>query len=257
MDPLFFNEWLDYLRAELGHEFFTVGEFWAPYDLPLMLEYINVTGGRMSLFDAPLQANFHKASKDGKEFNLCSIFDNTLVKVNPEMAVTLVENHDTQPLQSLEQPVEPWFRPIAYAFILLREAGYPCLFYTDLYGAKYKDKGGDGQDYKVTLEKLDGIEILLQARKNLAYGQQRDYFDHPNCVGWTRSGDEEHTDSGCAVIISNSEAGTKNMEIGQAFAGKIMIDMLKRVDQEITINADGWAEFKVNAGSVSVWVLKK
>jgi hypothetical protein len=40
-------------------------------------------------------------------------------------AVTLVDNHDTQPLQALEAPVEDWFKPIAYAFILLRKDGYP------------------------------------------------------------------------------------------------------------------------------------
>jgi alpha-amylase len=257
MDPLFFNEWLDYLRAELGHEFFTVGEYWAPYDLQAMLNYIDITGGRMSLFDAPLQANFHKASNEGNQYNLCAIFDNTLVKTNPTFAVTLVENHDTQPLQSLEQPVQSWFRPLAYALILLREAGYPCLFYTDIYGSTYKDKGGDGNDYKVTLEKMPELEPLLYVRKNLAYGQQRDYFDYPSCVGWTREGDDEHENSGCAVIISNGDEGTKNMEMGKKFAGKIMIDHLGKVKEEITINEEGWAEFKVQGRSVSIWVLKK
>ena len=38
----------------------------------------------------------------------------------PELAVTLVDNHDTQPLQALEAPVEAWFKPMAYALILLR-----------------------------------------------------------------------------------------------------------------------------------------
>jgi len=257
MSPLFFNEWLDYLRAELGHEFFTVGEYWAPYDLQSMLDYIDATGSRISLFDAPLHANFHKASNEGKEYNLCGIFDNTLVKVNPTLAVTIVENHDTQPLQSLEQPVQAWFRPLAYALIMLREAGYPCLFYSDVYGTTYKDKGGDGQEHMVTLEKLDELEPLLYVRKYLAYGQQRDYFDYPSCVGWTREGDDEHADSGCAVILSNGDAGTKNMEIGKKFAGKIMVDHLNKIKEEIVINEDGWAEFKVNGGSVSVWVFKK
>ncbi|MFP1495627.1 hypothetical protein ACLB1Q_02310 [Escherichia coli] len=37
--------------------------------------------------------------------------------------MTLVANHDTQPLQALRAPVEPWFKPLAYALILLRENG--------------------------------------------------------------------------------------------------------------------------------------
>lgn len=39
------------------------------------------------------------------------IFDGTLVKDQPALAVTLVENHDSQPLQSLESVVESWFKP--------------------------------------------------------------------------------------------------------------------------------------------------
>jgi alpha-amylase len=257
MDPNFFNEWLDYLRGELGHEFFTVGEYWAPSNLPSMLEYIEATGGRMSLFDAPLQGNFYKASNEGNAYNLCTIFDNTLVRANASLAVTLVENHDTQPLQSLQQPVQAWFRPIAYSLILLRESGYPCVFYTDVYGSKYQDKGEDGQEHEVILKKVDELETLLWVRKYLAYGGQRDYFDHPNCIGWTRTGDDDHAGSGCAVIISNGDAGYKNMEMGTKFAGQVFVDYLNKVREEITIDHNGWAEFKVAAGSVSVWAIKK
>ncbi|RFZ90078.1 DUF1939 domain-containing protein [Mucilaginibacter conchicola] len=141
--------------------------------------------------------------------------------------------------------------------ILLRADGYPCVFYTDLYGAKYKDKGGDGEDHKVTLENVDEMEALLYARKHLAYGEQHDYFDHPNCIGWTRIGNEEHQNSGCAVLIFNGDAGTKNMELGSNFAGKVFIDLLNKINEEIRINEDGWAQFKVQAGSVSVWGLKE
>lgn len=127
--PEFYNYWLDALRSELGVELFTVGEYWAPYDLQALLDYIEATDGRMSLFDACLQANFSKASKEGQGYDLSKIFDGSLVQVRPELAVTLVENHDTQPLQSLEQNVDPWFRTHAYALILLRESGYPCVFF--------------------------------------------------------------------------------------------------------------------------------
>ena len=256
IDPTFFIEWLDYLRAELGEEFFTAGEYWDPYDLNSLLAYINATGGRMSLFDAPLQGNFHKASNEGNQFNLCTIFDNTLVAVNPALAIMLVENHDTQPLQSLEQPVRKWFRPLAYALILLRESGYPCVFYTDLYGSTYTDKGADGAEYKVKLDKTKELENLLHVRKHLAYGKQRDYFDHVNCIGWTRNGDEEHKNSGCAVLISNGGHENKRMEVGQNFAHKLFIDYLHKVNDEITIGDNGWGDFKVSARSVSVWILK-
>ncbi|MCF0055984.1 alpha-amylase [Dyadobacter sp. CY356] len=256
MDPDFYNEWLDHLRGKYQKEFYTVGEYWAPYDLSSMLAYIEATNRRMSLFDAPLQANFYKASKENGDFDLRTIFDNSLVQACPELAVTLVENHDTQPLQSLEQTVEAWFRPLAYALILFRKDGYPCIFYTDLYGTKYVDTGNDGEEHEITLERMDHVEAFLFVRKHLAYGQQNDYFDDPNCIGWTREGDEEHENSGCAIVISNGEEGVKTMHMGEQHAGKTFVDYLGNVTDEIVIGEDGSATFKVNSRSVSVWGLK-
>jgi alpha-amylase len=127
-----------------------------------------------------------------------------------------------------------------------------------MYGSKYTDKGGDGEDHEIELPVVTELETMLYVRKNMAYGTQRDYFDHPNCVGWTREGDTDHEDSGCAVVISNSEDGFKEMEIGAGHAGKVFVDYLNKHDgEEVVITADGWAEFKVKAGSVSVWGIKK
>lgn len=256
MPHWFYNEWLDYMRGEFQQEFFTVGEYWAPHDLQSMLDYISATEGRIALFDAPLQANFHQASKEGSSYDLRNLLTGSLVSVQPDLAVTLVENHDTQPLQSLENPVEPWFRPLAYALILFRAEGYPCVFYTDLYGAEYTDADKDGNDHKVTLEKFNDLEKMLHIRKHLAYGTQRDYFDDPNCIGWIREGDQEHENSACAVLLSNGEEGQKAMEIGHGFAGKTFIEALGSREEEVTIDENGWGVFGVNAGSAAIWILK-
>jgi alpha-amylase len=255
MPASFYNEWLDYMRSETGEELFAVGEYWAPYDLQSLLAYIDITEGRMSLFDACLQGNFSRASKQGENFDLCTIFDGSLVQVKPELAVTLVENHDTQPLQSLEQTVEPWFRAHAYALILLRSAGYPCVFYSDVYGSHYTDTGTDGKDHEVTMAPLPQLASLLKLRKHKAYGEERDYFDHPSCIGWTRAGDEEHPDAGLAVVISNGDKGFKSMEIGKRFAGKALKECLGHCEGEVVINEEGWGEFYCEAGSVSVWAI--
>lgn len=253
MPPSFYNEWLDHMRAVTGKELFTVGEYWSPGDLNSMLAYIEATGNRMSLFDATLQGNFSTASKQGDEYDMSTIFQGTLVSVRPELAVTLVENHDTQPLQSLEQTVDEWFRPIAYAMILLRSTGYPCIFYPDLYGSKYSDKGDDGNEHEICLEPVKEIQTMLGLRKHQVYGIQRDYFDHPNCVGWTVDGEFEHPNSGIAVLISNGDDGFKSMEVGKQFAGRVFRDRLKTFDQEVHIDEYGWGEFKVAARSVSAW----
>ena len=250
----FYNEWLDHMRQVTKKEFFAVGEYWAPGNLPLLLKYIEATEGRMSLFDASLHHNLEAASKQGRDFDLTTIFNDTLVGVKPELSVTVVGNHDTQPLQALEAPVDPWFKPLAYALILLREKGYPCAFYPDLYGARYKDKGSDGNEYEIYMPGVENIEKLVQARKDIAYGAQRDYLDHANCIGWTREGDDEHKGSGCAVLLSNGDEGFKQMEVGKRHAGKTFIDYLGKHPARVIIDADGKGEFHVGASSASVWV---
>lgn len=154
-------------------------------------------------------------------------------------------------MQALESFIDFWFRPLAYALILLREQGIPCVFFTDVYGANYEDDGKT-----VELVALPELPELLKTRQYLAYGEQHDYLDHNNCIGWTRSGDEEHPNSGIAVLMSNGEEGFKAMEIGKSFSGKTFIDVLAKRKEEVLIDENGFGEFFCNAGSVSVWVLK-
>ncbi len=252
--PQFFNEWLDFIRSEINKDLFAVGEYWAPGNLPLLLKYIDATDGRMSLFDASLHHNFFDASNKGKDYDLRTILDNSLLSVKPDLAVTVVDNHDTQPLQSLEAPIEHWFKSLAYALILLRAEGYPCIFYPDLFGAHYVDKGADNEEHEIFLEQVHELKILLQVRKRFAYGQQRDYFDYPCCIGWTREGDEEHEESGCAVVMCNADEGSKKMDMGSRNAGKTFVDMLKKHPAKVNVDENGWGEFYCTPGSVSVWV---
>lgn len=248
----FYKEWLTFLRANTGKNIFAVGEYWAPGQLSLLQKYIETTEGCMSLFDSSLQNNLHNASKEGDSYDLRRIFDETLTDADPEHSVSLVDNHDTQPLQDLEAPVETWFKPLAYALILLREKGYPCVFYPDLYGAHYKDNDREGNEQEIFLDKVDGIEELLKARKENAYGVQRDYFEDANCLGWIREGDDEH--KGCAVVLSNKDAYEKPMEMGGKYIGQTFYDSLGRFEEKITIDEKGWGNFPVPAGNVSVWL---
>lgn len=251
ISPIFINEWIDGMKANCGRDFFIISENWNIESADELVNYIEETGGKTQLFDALLHHNFYLASQEGKDYCLNQIFEGTLVRVRPELAITFVDNHDSQPLQSLESFIELWFRPLAYALILLRIQGIPCVFYTDVYGAAYED-----QDQHVELHALPELPMLLQARKDLAYGEQKDYLDHENCIGWTRVGDEEHESSGIAVVMSNGEEGCKEMEIGKSFAGKAFIDLLGKRDEEVHIDENGVGRFLCNGGSVSVWALK-
>ncbi|MDF5726334.1 MAG: alpha-amylase [Rhizonema sp. PD37] len=247
----FFPTWLKHCRQKAGRDLFAVGEYWS-YEVQALHNFLDLTGGDVMLFDAPLHYNFSVASTQGNDYDMRQIFDNTLVKDQPTLAVTLVDNHDSQPLQALESVVEGWFKPLAYALILLRRDGYPCIFYADYYGANYKDSGTDGNEHEIWLDSHQWlIDKFLHARQTYAYGDQYDYFDHPNTIGWTRIGDEEHP-GGMAVVISNGEEGTKWMEVGQA--NSTYIDITEHISEPITTNDEGWADFSCSGGSVSVWV---
>lgn len=154
-------------------------------------------------------------------------------------------NHDSQPTQSLEVPIEGWFKPIAYALILLRGEGYPCVWYGDIYGIKGEQPfppSCGGALHKITL-----------ARKLYAYGKQADYFDYPTCLGWVKYGTWDRR-FGCAVVASNAGPGSKRMHVGEMHAGEVWTDVLGWNDREVTIGDDGFGEFVCSGTSVSIFV---
>ena len=247
----FFVDWIQHIERYAGRDVFVVGEFWT-YDINTLCNYASRTGGQMSLFDAPLHFNFHKASESGGHFDMGSILNGTLMREAPLLAVTLVENHDTQPLQALESPVADWFKPLAYSIILLRNEGYPCIFYPDYYGATYSDYGTDGNPCEIKIKSHRFIiDRLLLARKYFAYGEQYDYFDSQDVIGWSRLGTELHP-FGLAVLMSDGPGGEKTMQTGKAKTS--YIDLTEHCDGTITTDESGSANFRCQGGSVSVWV---
>lgn len=242
----FYRDFLYMVREQTGKELFTVGEYWSG-DVNRLGKYLEDIHSEASLFDVPLHYNLYHCSKSGGAYDLRTILDNTLMKTNPVKAVTFVDNHDTQPGQALESFVEDWFKPMAYAIILLRQEGYPCVFYGDYKGISH-DK---------IKSKKQMLDKLMKLRKDKAYGEQHDYFDHPNCIGWTREGDADHKDSGLAVVISDGEGGTKRMYVGAHFAGAHFSDVMGNAKYNIKIDEYGFGEFYVNRGAVAVWVRKE
>src|SRR4051812_4314631 len=125
----FYKDWFAHLRAKFPErELFGVGEYWSG-SVDELDKYLGATQGCMRLFDVPLHFKFMEAGQKGRDFDLSKIFDGTLTQRNALMSVTFVDNHDSQPGQALQSWVADWFKPLAYALILLRKDGYPCLFY--------------------------------------------------------------------------------------------------------------------------------
>lgn len=249
----FFSEWLTQMRRYTNRKLFAVGDYWAD-DVESLHEFICRTGGQLSLFDVPLHYNFQRASRASGYFDMRRILFGTLMREQPALAVTFVENHDSQPLQLMESVVEPWFKPLAYALILLRREGYPCVFYGDYYGGHYWGKGQDGRTHEVWLDSHRWlIDKFLYARKHHAHGDQYDYFNHPECIGWTRLGTAEFPGA-IAVIMSNGPAGSKWMEVGKP--NTTFIDLTEHMPNPVQTNEFGWGDFGCAGGSVSVWVEK-
>ncbi|CAH0053967.1 unnamed protein product [Clonostachys solani] len=272
-------------NIDAGTDWFIVGEYWRA-DSKVLSAYIEYMNHRMSLFDVPLLTNFYNISK-GILTDARRVFDGSLAAVKPKNAVTFVVNHDTQAGQSLEvfpilvsslfflrlllpctsSPdflslisytdfrktiIEPWFLPLAYSLILLRENfGIPCVFWADLYGT-----------LEPTLPQpppSNGIIIprLILARKLWAYGTETLYFeDSPTCAGLTRAGHPSRSaGAGLAVVMNTGWTSSgKHMCVGKVHAGETWSDVLGQTWGEVIIDTDGMGYFRACPRSVSVWV---
>ncbi|HCO68013.1 MAG TPA: alpha-amylase [Dysgonomonas sp.] len=240
----YIKEFLDAVREERGQEFYAVGEYWKK-DINDLNEYLAAVKYKTDLFDVPLHYNMYSASKKGRDYDMQKLMTDALVTHHPELSVTFVDNHDSQWGSSLESQVESWFKPLAYGLILLMKEGYPCVFYGDYY------RIGDNESPHSLI-----INMLLEARHTYAYGDQHDYFDHPNTVGFVRTGDKEHPGSGLAFLMSNGEDGSKVMNVGKERSGEVWYEFTGNIKDEVTIDDEGNGEFMVEGGNLAVWVKK-
>ena len=238
IDSDFFKGWINYLREKTQKELFTVGEYWSN-DLKELLAYLDKNEEALSLFDLPLHYHFFEISNGGGYFDMRDILKDTLTNTRSMNSVSFVENHDTQIGQALQTVVSDWFKPMAYAIILLRNEGYPCVFYGDYYGiSKYKTK-----PFK------DIIDKMIYLRQNKMTGIQRDHFDDPDIIGWTFEGEKD--DEGLAVILDDGPGGQKKMSLGKRNAFKKMVDI--NTGKVITLDEDGDGIFSVDGGSFGIY----
>ena len=240
----FIKHFLEAVRNNRGNDFYAVGEYWKN-DIDSLNEYLSHVQYKVDLFDVPLHYNMYTASQQGRDYDLQNLLKDTLVTNHPDLAVTFVDNHDSQRGSSLESQIKDWFKPIAYGLILLMKNGYPCIFYGDYYGVK-----GKKSPHRLILD------ILLDARQKYAHGEQQDYFDHPNTVGFVRLGDEEHPGSGLALLLSNGDNGDKIMTVGKNRKGALWHEITGDIKDEVTIDENGNGKFTVSGGKLSVWVKK-
>ena len=241
----FIKEFLIEVRKVYGEKFYSVGEYWKG-DLDTLKTYLENIGYETDLFDVGLHFNFHEASVEKENYDLTTILDNSIMLMDPIKAVTFVDNHDSQKGSALESEIESWFIPHAYAIILLSEKGYPCLFYGDYYGV------GDNKSPHGWV-----IDKLLYVRRNNAYGEQINYFDDPNIIAFYRKGRKNEINTGCVAILSNNEDGEKAIEIGKDRIGQVWEEVTGSGFEDVVIDEEGNAAFRVEGQKIAVWVPKK
>lgn len=208
----FMKEFVENARTKTGKELFTVGEFIG--GTAELNSYLGKVNQNMSLFDFPLRNNFAAASSSNGGYSMRNLASGTLTGTNSGKSVTFIENHDTQPDRSDSHGAQvlDWFKPLAYAYTLTRQEGYPSVFYGDYYGTRSSNTAGPGTGKIKSLKSK--LDPLLKARKDYAYGKQNDYLDSDDMIGWTREGLASKPNSGLATVMTDRLKRIENYVCG-------------------------------------------
>ncbi len=229
----FVNSWLDNVKGSSGR--FAVSEAWFA-NLTDMNNYASATGGRTSLFDVPLHYTFKAMSDGNGSWDMRGLEFAGFTEANGPLSVSFVDNHDTDTPGGLNSPVVN-LKMLAYAYILTREKGYPCIFYKDYY------------EYGLGAQ----IKTLNLVRKANAYGASYEYtsVDDADYYAYSRAGDSTHKG---LMLILNDGSGARTKGITSPFKNATLTDKTGNYGGTIITDANGYGNFPVQGRSWSVWV---
>ena len=255
----FLSAFLDHVRGDDGNHF-AVSEYGSG-DPDAIRSFLDLAGGRTQAFDFPLHYKFAAAGaamNGGGELDLTTLFEGTVVQTHPDLAVTFVDNHDSDPAQEVGGWVADAFKPHAYAAVLLRAGGLPCVFGGDVdflrAGVGLPGNEGDAApDAPPLTNHSVVIERLMDARRRFGFGAQEDLTVEPTHRGWIRRGTDDHP--GVMVVVLN--AGNEEVTVpadtdrpGEAFRELVRPDE----EPEVVAGEDGHAGFACPPRDVAVWV---
>ena len=230
----FVNSWLDNVKGSSGR--FAVSEAWFS-NLSDLNNYASATGGRTSLFDVPLHYTFQAMSQGNGSWDMRGLEFAGFTEANGPLSVSFVENHDTdQSGGGLYSPVIN-LKMLAYAYILTREKGYPCVFYKDYY------------NYGLGAQ----IKTMMAIRKANAYGSSYEYtsVDDADYYAYSRAGDGTHKG---LMLVLNDNSSAQTRSIASPFKSATLTDKTGNYSGTVTTDSNGNGNFPVQGKSWSAWV---
>lgn len=224
IETSFINDWLDQVKGPR----FAVSEA-AFYDVQELRDYAAKIGRRSSLFDFPLHKVFAETLNANGTGDLRSLRFAGFTEVDGTLSVPFVENHDTDSAFPVVHQ-----KLLAYAYMLLRDKGYPCVFYKDYY------------EYHLG----PAISQLIQIRRDHAHGPSWEHDEtDADVYVYSRAGNAEHT--GLLLILCDQDAAPK--QIRTPFRNARLRDLTGNQSGDVLTDAQGHGTFPVRGGSYSVW----
>ncbi|WP_051412160.1 starch-binding protein [Halonatronum saccharophilum] len=236
----FMQSWMEHVQEIDHRDLFLVGEDFTGLDgLRATLDGMDEDRSRgLTLFDFQLFFDFQGLGA----MNMADLASAGLVNQEgyKDRAVTFVSNHDTE-RDNYDIARVTNYKYQAYTYILTREYGVPTVFWKDYYQYGMQD----------------GLDKLLEARRDYAYGES---WEHPDAndsgvYTYTRLGLDYIEGTGLVMLISNSNA-QGDMQERTLYSGRPNVtyeDITGNVDGSVTTNGDGYGEFKVQGSEYNGW----
>ena len=194
-----------------------------------LINYLNSVGHpQLKVFDFPLYNTFKTLSGGGLDLRLLSNAGLVNSPGYSNAVVTFVDNHDTN--RDGGNPGIVNYKYQAYAYILMREYGIPCVWWKDYYVYDMKEK----------------LTKLIEARKYFAYGPGYEVDNNdPDLYSYVREG-LPNTSTGLVMLISAGPAGssgviTKRINSRKPFT--TFYDYTGHIKEQVKTDAAGYVRF--------------
>jgi len=204
---------------------FAVGEFFDG-DPGLLSQWIGATDRRAAAFDFPLRFTLARMCNEATGFDMGGSLDHAgLAGYDPAMAVTFVENHDTDTRPELQPVVSN--KMLAYAYVLTSE-GYPCVFYRDY----SKDRGCYG------LQPL--IDNLIWIHEKLAFGPTAQRWKEVGLYAYERLGGPH-----LLVALNKDDWQWRTITVDTGFGAHAKLHDYSGHGPDAWTDGNGWATISV------------